>query len=175
MRERSFTQGKKRINLREMTNAVAIRKESLPSPASQGEDISEEIARQSSRSQLRAFEKAGWVFRERTSEGMQPATDEEIQQTPQAHVFVKADGRLVLATNLITVKFKTVTSEGQANEALAPYGCRVVEAFSFSPGLFRAAVINRDRGDAVAIADEVSRSGLVDFAEPELIEVIGRR
>lgn len=170
MKERSFVQRNKRVQLHELTDLVALRKEEAGGDARSGSDITERIAPDVPASQLRAFEKAGWVFQER---GAAAAAAPETAQ--QAQVFVKSGGRLALGTNALTLQFKDRLSEEEANAALQPYGCRVIESLSFAPGLFRVAVVDTAQGDAMETADRVSSSGLVEFAEPELIEVTGPR
>ncbi|HEY0172431.1 MAG TPA: hypothetical protein VGB98_15520 [Pyrinomonadaceae bacterium] len=168
MRERSFVQRNKRVQLREVTELVALRKEDAGGGPPGGGRPPEQIAPDVPESQVRAFEKAGWVFQEKAAEGARDAA-------PGAQVFVKSGGRLALGTNTLTVQIKGKPSEEEANAALAPYGCRVVETLSFAPGLFRVAVVEPSEQDALDAADRLSNSGLVEFAEPELIEVTGHR
>lgn len=166
MRERSYVRRNKKVQLRELTELVAMRKENAGGRGLSEEEITAQIAPDISKEQLRAFENAGWVFRERNPE---ESRDEEAQ------VFVKSGGRLALGTNVLTVQFNDNPSEEEANAMLRPYGCRVVEGLSFAPGLFRVAVVDPSQGDAVDAADRLLKSGLVQFAEPELIEVFGHR
>ena len=54
-------------------------------------------------------------------------------------------------------------------------GGRVVEQLTFAPGLFRVEVTDQAKGDALDVANQLTDSGLVQFAEPELIEELGQR
>jgi hypothetical protein len=168
MEERSFVQRNKPVVLREMTDVAAFREEGGAKRAPATGSTADVIAREVPASQVRAFEEAGWTFGERPA-GEPPA------DAPQAKVFVKADGRLALGTNLLTVQFREDVSEEQANEMLQPYGCHVVKRLTFAPGLFQVAVTDPSRGDAIEVANQLQTSGLVKFAEPELIEVTGPR
>lgn len=168
MRERSFVQRNKRVQLRELTDLVALRKEEAGAETLSESNIPERIAPDVPESQLRAFEKAGWVFQER-------AASSSGEDAAQAQVFVKSGGRLALGTNVLTLQLKDGVSEEEANAALQPYGCRVIESLSFGPGLFRVAVVDPAQGDVVDVANRLSNSGMVKFAEPELIEVTGPR
>jgi fervidolysin-like protein len=168
MKERSFVRRNKRVLLNELTNLVAVRQEDSDDISPALSEISDQIAPEVPESEWNAFQKAGWVLRERPSE-------EDPSATPHAQVFVKSGGRLALGTNELTVQFKDDIPEAEANTALEPFGSRVVERLTFAPGLFRVAVANSSGDDAVEVANKLSDSGLVQFAEPELIEVISHR
>lgn len=176
MKERSFVRRNKRVQLRELTELVALRKEDAGGGARGRSRLPGQLARDVPQAQVRAFEKAGWVFRERGADAEREAAPDAQASAPQAQVFVKSGGRLALGTNALTVQLKGEPTEEEANAALAPYGCRVVESLSFAPGLFRVAVDGAAAGgDALDAAERLSDSGLVEFAEPELIEVTGPR
>lgn len=168
MRERSFVQRNKRVQMREITDLVALRREDADKATARESSIPEEIASDIPKSQLGAFEQAGWVFQERGS-------GEFAEDRPQAQVFVKSGGRLALGTNILTIKFRDDLSEEEANEKLQPYECRVAERLTFAPGLFRVAVVDPAKGDALDVANQLLDSELVEFAEPELIEMTGHR
>jgi hypothetical protein len=174
MKERSFVQRNKRVKMRELTDLVALRKEDAGGDARGRSRLPEQLASDVPQAQVRAFEKAGWVFQERGA-GAEEAAAADAPAPPQAQVFLKSGGRLALGTNVLTVQLKGKPTEEEANAALAPYGCRVVESLSFAPGLFRVAVEGEAGGDALDAAERLSDSGLVEFAEPELIEVTGPR
>jgi len=169
MRERSYVQRNKRVELREITDLVALRKEDARGEETGESHIPEQLAPEVPESQLRAFENAGWVFQEKGAE------EEARDDAPKAQVFVKSGGRLALGTNVLTVQLKEMRTKEEADAALAPYGCRVIESLTFAPGLFRVAVEDTSEGDAVDVANKLLNSGLVEFAEPELIEVHGPR
>jgi len=170
MRERSFVRRNKKVQLRELTELVALRKEDAREGSLSQDDILAQTAPDVPKEQLRAFENAGWVFQERD-----PEASPDAYAQSQAQVFVKSGGRIALGTNVLNVQLKEGLSEDEANAALQPHGCRVIEGMSFAPGLFRVAVVDPSQGDAVDVADQLLNSGLVQFAEPELIEVVGPR
>ena len=168
MEERSFARRNKQVVLRELTDVVALREGAGSGPAPAAGPTLDLTAHDVPAAQVRAFEDAGWVFRERPP-------SEPPGGVPQAKVFLKEDGRLVLGTNLLTVQFREDEPEEQANVLLQPYGCQVVERLRFAPGLFQVAVTDQARGDAVEMANQLAASGLVEFAEPQLIEEMGPR
>jgi hypothetical protein len=169
MKERSFVQRNKRVVLRELTDVVAFRKGGESGPAPAIGSTPDLTARGVPAAQVRAFELAGWVFRERPPSELPGGV-------PQAKVFLKEDGRLALGTNLLTVQFREEdVSEEQANVILQPYGCQVVQRLTFAPGLFQVTVTDQARGDAIEVANQLVASGLVEFAEPQLIEEMGPR
>jgi hypothetical protein len=120
-----------------------------------------------SETDLRAFEDAGWQFHEKPAEPPENAV--------QAKVFIKPRRRLALSTNRLTVKLPDDPSEEQANAVLQPFGCRVEERFTFAPGLFQIILTDQAQGDSVEVANQLTDSGSVEFAEPVLIEAIGGR
>ena len=161
-------QRNKQVHLRELTDVVAVREDagtrSGPSKNTPQETIHPEVPA----SQVQAFENDGWVFQQRSAR-------EVPQGGPQAKVFVKSGGRLALGTDLLTVQFPEERSEEEANAVLQPYGCRVAQRLTFAPGLFQVTCTDQARGDIVDVANQLADSGLVKFAEPELLEASGPR
>jgi len=168
MRERSFVQRNKRVQLWELTDVVALREEDDTQRSHRKSHIPKAIPADVPASQWHAFEKAGWVFQERSS-GELP------EGVPQTKVFVKPGGRVVLGTNQLTIQLPNDPSEEQTNRLLQPYGCRVVERLKFAPGLFQVALAEQAQGDALDVANQLVEAGLATFAEPVLIEAIGPR
>lgn len=168
MQERTYVQRNREIQVREVTDLVALRAEDDPQGASAEAAAVAALPAEVPESQVRAFQDAGWVFRERSAQ----ALPEGIRQ---AKVFVRPDGRLALSTAMLTVQFREDVSPEQANTLLKPYGSRVAERLTFAPGLYRIAVNDPAAGDALEVASRLIDSGLVKFAEPDLIEEIGRR
>jgi hypothetical protein len=168
MRERSFVQRNKRVQLWELTGVVALREEDDTQRSRRKRQIPKAVATDVPASQWQAFEKAGWVFQERSA-GELPAG------VPQAKVFVKPGGRVVLGTNQLTIQLPDDPSEEQANAMLQPYGCHVVERLKFAPGLFQVAITEQAQGDTLDVANQLVEAGVAKFAEPVLIEAISSR
>ncbi|MBM3456978.1 MAG: hypothetical protein FJX77_00365 [Armatimonadetes bacterium] len=168
MRERSFVQRNKRVSLRELTDLVALRPPGEQEKRAAGR-IPEAMAAEVPEAQVRAFERAGWVFQERD------ARDETPTGSSRATVFVKPGGRLALGTNTLTVQLQGDPSDEEAAAILKPFGVELLQRLKFAPGLFRAAVMDGARGDTVDLANELVETGIVRFAEPELIEGLGGR
>ena len=168
MKERSFLRRNKRVQLQELTDVVALHKKGEAKIEHLKSKIPDEIAQNMPASQLLAFENAGWILQER-------ASSELSKSVPHAKVFLKPNGSMVLGTNMLSVKFKEDLSEEEANKTLKPYGCQVKRKLTFAPGLFQVAITEEADEDLVDMANRLSNSGLVEFAEPELIEVTGPR
>lgn len=162
-------QRNKRVQLQELTDLVATRKQGAQEQTSGASNLAAESAPDVPSSQFNAFERAGWVFQERRPD------EDGSASTSHAKVFVKSGGWLALSTNILTVKFKDDLTDEEANARLASYGCRVLDRLTFAPGLFRVALTPQARGDVLDVANELSDSGLVEFTEPEIIEVTGPR
>lgn len=192
-RERSFRRyNGKEVRLRELTDLVALRSTKReakpPTTTSKGRgSVSAsrrggpaERARLQSRAldaiapevplpEVRAFEDAGWVF-------VPPFDSKDSSaEDPSVKVFVKQGGRLALGTNRLVVQFDDEPSQERADELLRPYGCRVIDALNFAPGLFKVEVTGEAKGDALDVANELVASGVCKFAEPELIESVSGR
>jgi hypothetical protein len=179
--ERSFRRHNgKEVRLRELTDLVALRppeRGSAPASRRAGRQAHsrlqsralDAIAPEVSLPEVRAFEDAGWVFVPAVRSKESPAGD------TRAKVFVKQGGRLALSTNRLVVQFDGAPSREEADERLRPYGCRVIAALDFAPGLFRVEVGDEAKGDTLDVANELVSSGVCKFAEPELIEAVGGR
>lgn len=168
MEERDFVQRNKRIHLQELTDVVAVRADDGSERTRSGSGFPATVAADVPASQVQAFEDAGWVFQDR-------ASAESAAEAPRAKVFVKDGGRLALGTNLLTVQFPNDVSDDEANSLLQPFGSRVTERLTFAPGLFQIAVTDDAPGDAIEVANRLVEAGLVEFAEPVLIEAAGPR
>ncbi|HYN88358.1 MAG TPA: hypothetical protein VER55_07500 [Ardenticatenaceae bacterium] len=154
--------------LTELTDVVALHEKDPVQGPSQKASVPHVIAARASPADVQAFENAGWVFRERSSEELP-------EGVPQAKVFVKSGGRLALATNRLTVKLRGEPSEDEANAILEPFGCYVAEQFKFAPGAFQVVCRDQARGDVVDVANQLMDSGLVEEASPDLLEAMGGR
>lgn len=195
-RERTFRRHNgKEVRLRELTELIAVRLRGKSSargvkandgapfspddPPPSRRDISSKLRLKSQTldrlapevplPEVRAFEDAGWYFLPSADASSAP------DQATRAKVFVKHGGRLALSTDRLTLRFKDRPSAREADEILRPFGCRVLEELDYAPGLFRVELTGEARGDALDVANELTASGLCDFAEPELIEALGHR
>lgn len=168
MMRRTFLQRGKPVELSELTDLVAVRTGGGRKGNRSKIRISEGIDLEALHTQVRAFENAGWEFRERSAESPREAT-------PQARVFVKPGDRLALGTNMLTVKLRESLSQEQADVVLQPYGCHVSERLTFAPGLFQTVCTDPAPVDTIGVAKRLMDSGLVQFAEPVLLEGFGPR
>jgi hypothetical protein len=167
MKERHFLQNGKWATVWEICELGASNRDDTVAAGTSDPGESYLSAHNVAPEQVKAFKDAGWVFHERI-----PA--ERAARTSQARVYVKEGGRLVLGTKMLIAQFPENPGEDEVNGLLAPFGCHVARRLSFAPGLFEVAVEEED-ADGVEVAERLSKSGWVNFAEPELIEPLGGR
>lgn len=186
LRRRSFQLRGKHVELRELTDLIAVRTSELGREHDPDSDsdiqtsppllfphtdthIHPTMSSEVSSPQIRAFEDNGWIFVAR----------EEVKKLSlnlfEAKIFIKAGGRLALGTNKFVVKLQNDPDKSEANKILKPYGCRVLEKLSFAPGLMRAEVNSLGQDDAIDVVNHLVDSGVCEFAEPELIEALSER
>ncbi|HKB04708.1 MAG TPA: hypothetical protein VKD90_20965 [Gemmataceae bacterium] len=162
---REYTLRGKPIAVQELLDVVAV-------AADQAGGLrpldAEDVTRASpglSRPAVEAFRDAGWVFVR--------ATDPT--PGPVAKVFVKPGGRPALATNRLSAKVADSLSEAETQALLARHGARIVGRLKFAPGLYQVEVEPPAGKDVLDIAAELTAEPAVEFAEPELLEVIAQR
>jgi hypothetical protein len=119
---------------------------------------------------VKALENAGWKL----------VKPDEVRQygdgMVSAKVFVKPGGALALGTDRLTVKLKGASNAESAQHVLDPFGIRVVNALKFAPGLYEVEIASKATAkDALEVADELMNAGVVEFAEPEFLEILGPR
>lgn len=165
MRRRSFLQRNRRVPVWELTDLVALRP---GGPTRGNSSIPGAIAARFPSAQVTSFEDAGWIFQSRSSPGLPHGA-------LQSKVFLKRGPRVMLGTNLLTVKLPDDPAPAAANAVLRPFGCRVTERLTFAPGLFQVMVTDRAHGDTLDVAAELINAAVVEFAEPVFIEVTGSR
>jgi hypothetical protein len=122
-------------------------------------------------SELKHFEKAGWVFVERSALPKLPESTTGNLLT--ARVLVDSSGRVSLAPPRVTVKFKdaTVTDPTQ----FFPVGVVHVTTLKFSKGLFSVAFDPAAGMDSLDVAGKLVSTGKVEYAEPELLTYTDHR
>lgn len=160
--DRSYRRRGKQVHLQELTDLVAVRSEStgtsMATPMVAGLAA---LIQSANLQQVRAFEDAGWAFVSRQ------------QATNGVKVYLESNGRVALGTNQLTVRIAHKYSEDQAKDLLTRYGFSIVQRLKLASNLFVIAVpADLDVLDAAA---RLVDSGEVDFAEPDLIEVISAR
>jgi hypothetical protein len=112
------------------------------------------------RSEALAFEEAGWKFA-RNPGG-----------TAESNVVVDNDGRLKIVTDALNVKFEPSVSRGDVESILKEHGLSVRRDMKFSPNLF---TVSGAGGGTVEKAKTLNNLDKVLYAEPVLIEALGRR
>lgn len=155
---RTYRQRGKQISLQELDEVAAVRSdERRPFPSVYLTDLGP----QGALAQVRAFEDAGWSFVPRG------------QAVDGAKVYIKPSGRVALGTNRLTVRVSRDHSDAEAKDLLCRHGVSVVDQLKFAPNLF---VVTVPAGhDPLEAAEDLAGSGGVEFAEPELVEVVPGR
>jgi hypothetical protein len=118
-------------------------------------------------SDVAALHAAGWDIRPTSSRA--PSTTERA-------VFHGADGRVLVDTGSVTVRFADSASRDDIDGLLARHGYRVSRRLAMAPNLFTAAPCP-DAKTAVGpdVARALGEEAIVQFAEPAFTEVIGPR
>lgn len=175
-RERTYRRRNRLVQLEEVTDLIAVRppkaSRSLPlafeAERGGGEQakaaIPEELV-----AQVRAIEDSGWTLMPVSANRRLP------NDAVRAKVFLQAGGRLALDAGNLTVKFTEDVDREKAGDILRGFGCQILEPLTFAKGMFRVAVEDPKDQDTLDVANALSESELVEFAEPELIEVTGHR
>jgi len=172
-REREYVCRGRTIRLRQPDGIVALRDDppvadvhrSVSAPQSTpaapvGELPAEDVA---------AFRSAGWIF-------VAPATVRSARAaTTTADVLIEPSGRLVLATDRLTLKMKAAAGPIEDASRLAAAGVEVVSPLRFAPGLYQCRVKPGHGSDVFEVSQRLLAEGLVEFAEPDLIGAIGPR
>jgi hypothetical protein len=146
----------KQIHLAEVADVTAVKagdRRAAHGPASPDSDITLGMPG------ARAFENAGWTFVPRD------------QATGGSKVYLRPDGRMALGTNRLTVRVAGSHSDSDARELLGRRGFTVIAPLKLASNLF---IVEPPSGqDAVEAAQSLAGTGEIEFAEPELIEIIG--
>ena len=123
---------------------------------------------------LEAFRSVGWHFLEHKEASRLRDEAQRIEPgATVARVYRGPSGRLVIGTNLLSVKLSEEIDDKSAQELLGSLGLKVLRGMGFSPNLFEVEVT--DGRDAVEAACEIGNLEAVDYAEPVLIERIEGR
>jgi hypothetical protein len=159
--DRTYRVRGKSVHLQELTDLAAVRSERTADRRALTASALEGIAPDVALPQVRAFEQAGWAFvpRQQAHDG--------------AKVYLRPSGRVALGTNRLTVRVAGNRTDEEAQNVLGRHGVVVVDRLKFAPNLFVVAVPAGH--DPVEAAERLVASGEVEFAEPELIEIIPGR
>jgi thermitase len=175
MSKRVFYRRGQRIELEQLDAVVA-----LPVPAEQSDamdaaalsagviaDDAEGIVA----SDVNAFRRAGWLI-------VAAAQADAIGDVPagedSAPVFRDhTQGRLLIGTHRLTVKFKGEISAEEAERRLGEQGLRILRPLAFAKNLYQVQVgVGQD---ALDIAATLQNDAAVEYAEPEMIEHLPSR
>jgi hypothetical protein len=161
-RTRQFQQRGKPVQVEEVGDLFAVRTGLVAK--SLGPDVVVKAVPGLSKPAVDAFRDAGWEF-VRTPEP--PAT--------AAKLYVKSGGRPVLGTNRLTVKLTPDLKPADAEALFARHGGTVIDRLKFAPNLYQVAVDPPAGKDALDVAGDLTAEPSVEFAEPEFLEILGRR
>ncbi len=160
--DRTYRVRGKEVHLQELADLAAVRSERAGGRRALSAAALAGAAPEAALLPMRAFENAGWAFvpRQQAADG--------------AKVYLKPGGRLALGTNRLTVHVAGKRSDEEARDLLAHHGCTVIDRLKFAPNLFVVTVPAGD--DPVEAAERLTAlGGEIEFAEPELIEIIPGR
>jgi len=116
--------------------------------------------------ELAHFEKAGWVFLERSALTGSPG------DLLTATVLVDPKGKVSLAPPRVSVKLKDPAGD---LADVFPVGVVKATPLRFAKGLYSVAFDPTAGKDALEVARELESTGKVEYAEPELLAYIDRR
>lgn len=158
--DRTYQVRGRQVYLRELADLAAVRSAQADSRSSTA-GVLESLAPEVDLPQVRAFEDAGWSFvaRDKARDG--------------ATVYLRPNGRLALGTNRLTVRVTGTHSAEEAEAFLAQEGVQVIDRLKFASNLFVVEVPSGHH--PLEAAANLTSSNEVEFAEPELIEIIPHR
>jgi hypothetical protein len=165
-RTRQFQQRGKPVQVEEVGDLYAVRAGHITKARALDPDAVVKAVPGLSKPALAAFRDAGWEF----VRAPQPPAG-----APTTRLYVKAGGRPVLGTNRLTVKLAADVKPADAEALLARHGGTVIDRLTFAPNLYQVAVNPPAGKDALDVAGELTAEPAVEFAEPEFLEVLGRR
>jgi hypothetical protein len=163
-RTRQFQQRGKPVQVEEVGDLFAVRTGLVTK--SLGPEAVVKAVPGLSKPAVDAFRDAGWEF---------VRSPEPPPGLPAAKLYVKSGGRPVLGTNRLTVKLTPDLKPADAEALLARHGGKVIDRLKFAPNLYQVAVDPPAGKDALDVASELTAEPSVEFAEPEFLEVLGRR
>ena len=160
--ERIYEVRGKQVRLQELPDLIAVRGENTRAASQPTRSQVENLTPPAAMDQVRALESAGWTFLPR-EEGAGGG----------AKVFLKSGDRVALGTNRLSVRMSDDLSPPAAEQSLHQMGFQVVDRLKFAPNLFVVAAPESE--DLLEAAARLAKQPKVEFAEPELIEVISGR
>jgi hypothetical protein len=117
--------------------------------------------------EVKDFRGAGWDF--------VPAS--RARQGGEHPVYRGSDGRLLIDSGQLSVRFAPNTADGVVENILHEHGLAVGRKLGFGPKLFN--VRQQEKGsapvDSVGVARELAAHPEVEYAEPVMIESLGGR
>lgn len=116
--------------------------------------------------EIRTFEQAGWTFVPSEAKEAREAQGDDYS------VVVDGDGHLKILGNALNVKFEPALTRDEAERILQDHGLHIRRDLTFSPNLF---LVSGIEGDTLGKARSLNAVSEVQYAEPVVIEPIGRR
>jgi hypothetical protein len=159
--ERSYQVRGKEVRLQELVDLVAVRAQQASGETNTSERKVDQFAPKEALAQVQAFENAGWAFVPRA------------ESLNGAKVFLKSGDRIALGTNRLSVGMAPDLSGPDAEKTLQQLGFQVVDRLKMAPNLF--IVTTPDSEDPLEAAARLAAQAKVQFAEPELVEVVSGR
>ena len=170
-REREYTCRGRTIRLRQPEGVVALRAAEgarSMAPAAATRATGPAVAGLPE-ADVAAFETAGWSI------VPEPAARGAIPSGTKADILIEPSGRMVLATDRLTLQVKSPAGPDADRARLAASGIEVLTPLRFAPGLYQARVVAAGNEDVFDACRRLVNDGVATFAEPDLIGAIGPR
>ena len=168
----------KRIELEELEDTLAIKvtDSTQTSVRSLGQEFREsQTVQELERSELAAFQQAGWRFIASSDEVRSSLGGERSVRRIEksARVYQQADQRLLVGTDELIVQLKDSLDESEAKAILSDLGLEIVQEFKFGKNLFQVTVPPGQ--DSFDLAVSLYDSEPFIAAEPQFVEMISGR
>jgi len=125
--------------------------------------------------QLRSFSDAGWVFIKPTENNLQKLDNRSFELPTidvSSKVYHDEDDNVLVSTNRINLKLLPDISISMAREFLDQNHLELIREQGYAPNLFEVTI---EANDVIDIANELSASDKVVYAEPQMILYIPQR
>lgn len=180
---REFIVRGKRVELEEIEGVAAVKTEAELARRMSSEDLSRAFGARAEpprggteKKDWEAFQNAGWMFVrpsadvDRSLRSRSPIENIEAVQ----RVFRHPNGRILLGTDLLSIRLRNEMSEDQAKAILQEEGLEIVRQLRFAPNLFEVRT-RPGRRDSLQVSLDLSSNPNIVYAEPQFIEHIPPR
>lgn len=168
----------RRVEIEQLDDVMAMRTAEVPSDEPLADVTPPSVVADVAQAPLvphdvNAFRRAGWMLVP-AAQADAIETAGAARETPPARVYRDPQqGRLMIGTNRLTVKFKDGVAKADARTGLEQAGLTILRDLGFAKNLFEVEV-GAGR-DPLELSVELQQRDDVDYAEPEMIEHLPSR